>query len=74
MREKLLTLNRSQRVDMWRHFKQSNDWRIAERLHAILLLDSGMNAATTLKGWVKAFAPVVKKRCFASTTSVLMVG
>lgn len=66
MREKLFTLSRSQREHMWRRFKQSDDRRIAERLHAILLLDSGMNAATvatslhlhpnTLKRWVKAFA------------------
>jgi transposase len=66
MRKKLFTLSRSQREDMWRRYKQTNDRRMAERLHAILLLDSGMNAATvctslhlhpnTLKRWVKAFA------------------
>jgi len=44
MREKLFTLSRSQREDMWRRFKQTDDRRIAERLHAILLLDSGQNA------------------------------
>jgi hypothetical protein len=44
MREKLFTLSRSQREDMWRRFKQTDDRRVAERLHAILLLDSGQNA------------------------------
>src|SRR5215207_434888 len=66
MREKLFTLGRSQREDMWRRFKQVDDRRVAERLHAILLLDSGQNAYSvsailhihpkTLKRWVKAFA------------------
>jgi len=66
MREKLFTLSRTQREDMWRRFNQTDDRRIAERLHAILLLDSGQNAETvshilhihpkTLKRWVKAFA------------------
>jgi hypothetical protein len=37
-------LSRSQREDMWRRFKQTDDRRVAERLHAILLLDSGQNA------------------------------
>jgi transposase len=65
MREKLFTLNRTQREDMWRRFEQTDDRRIAERLHAILLLDSGHNAEAvshilhihpkTLKRWVKAF-------------------
>ena len=44
MRQKLFTLSRSQREDLWRRFKQTDDRRIAERLHAILLLDSGQNA------------------------------
>jgi hypothetical protein len=44
MRQKLFTLSRSQREDMWRRFKQTDDRRVAERLHAILLLDSGQNA------------------------------
>ena len=44
MRQKLFTLSRSQREDMWRRFKHTNDRRISERLHAILLLDSGQNA------------------------------
>jgi len=66
MRQKLFTLSRSQREDMWRRFKQTDDRRVAERLHAILLLDSGQNAEAvstilhvhpkTLKRWVKAFA------------------
>jgi len=65
MREKLFTLSRIQREDMWRRFKQTDDRRVAERLHAILLLDSGQNAeavgrilhvhSKTLKRWVKAF-------------------
>jgi transposase len=66
MRQKLFTLSRSQREDMWRRFKQTDDRRVAERLHAILLLDSGQNADAvsvilhihpkTLKRWIKAFA------------------
>lgn len=65
MREKLFSLTRSQREAMWRRFKQTDDRRIAERLHAILLLDAGQNAASvcailhihanTLKRWVKTF-------------------
>src|SRR5690348_13694458 len=66
MRQKLFTLSRSQREDMWRRSKQADDRHVAERLHAILLLDSGENAEAvsrilhvhpkTLKRWVKAFA------------------
>lgn len=66
MHQKLFTLSRSQREDMWRRFKQADDRRVAERLHAILLLDSGRNADAvsailhihpkTLKRWIKAFA------------------
>jgi transposase len=66
MRQKLFTLSRTQREAMWRRFKQTDDRRIAERLHAILLLDSGQNADAvssilhvhpkTLKRWIKAFA------------------
>jgi transposase len=66
MRQKLFTLSRSQREDMWRRFKQTDDRRVAERLHAILLLDSGQNADAvstilhihpkTLKRWITAFA------------------
>ena len=65
MREKQFTLSRSQREAMWRRFKQTDDRRVAERLHAILLLDDGQNAQSvcsilrihpnTLKRWVKAF-------------------
>jgi transposase len=65
MRQKLFSLSRSQREDMWRRFKQTDDRRVAERLHAILLLDSGQNADAvssilhihpkTLKRWLKAF-------------------
>src|SRR6266542_3701022 len=66
MRQKLFTLSRSQREDLWRRFKQTDDRRVAERLHAILLLDSGQNADAvssilhihpkTLKRWINAFA------------------
>lgn len=65
MREKQFTLSRSQRDAMWRRFKQTDNRRIAERLHAILLLDGGQNAQSvcsilhihpnTLKRWVKLF-------------------
>lgn len=66
MREKLFTLTRSQREELWRRYKQTNDRRIAERLHAILLLDEGRSAhdvsailhlhPKTLKRWVRTFA------------------
>jgi transposase len=66
MRQKLFRLSRSQREDMWRRCKQTDDRRVAERLHAILLLDSGQNADAvssilhihpkTLKRWIRAFA------------------
>ena len=65
MREKQFTLSRSQREAMWRRFKQTDDRRVTERLHAILLLDDGQNAQSvcsilhihpnTLKRWVKRF-------------------
>ena len=66
MREKLFTLTRSQRDDLWRRYKHTTDRRVAERLHAILLLDEGRSAPDvsailhlhpkTLKRWVKLFA------------------
>ena len=66
MREKLFTLTRSQRDDLWRRYKHTTDRRVAERLHAILLLDEGRAAPDvsailhlhpkTLKRWVKLFA------------------
>jgi transposase len=66
MREKLFTLTRAQREDLWRRYKQTSDRRVAERLHAILLLDEGRPAREvsailhlsprTLKRWVKSFA------------------
>ena len=66
MREKLFTLTRSQRDDLWRRYKQTTDRHVAERLHAILLLDEGRSAhevgailhlhPKTLKRWVKLFA------------------
>ena len=65
MREKQFTLSRSQRDAMWKRYKHTDDRRIAERLHAILLLDSGQNAPdvcsilhihpNTLKRWIKIF-------------------
>jgi transposase len=65
MREKQFSLSRRQRDDMWRRYKQTDDRRIAERLHAILLLDAGQNAqsvctilhihSNTLKRWIKLF-------------------
>ncbi|MBK9714989.1 MAG: winged helix-turn-helix domain-containing protein [Kouleothrix sp.] len=65
MREKQFTLSRSQRDAMWRRFKQTDDRRVAERLHAILLLDGGQHAQSvctilrihvnTRKRWVKIF-------------------
>jgi transposase len=65
MREKQFTLSRSQRDAMWRRFKQTDNRRVAERLHAILLLDSGQNAQSvcsilpihpnTLKRWGNIF-------------------
>ncbi len=65
MREKQFTLSCTQREEMWRRFKQTDGRRVAERLHAILLLDSGQNADAvstilhihpkTLKRWIKAF-------------------
>jgi transposase len=66
MREKLFTLTRSQREDLWRRYKQTEDRRVAERLHAILLLDEGRSATDvsailhlhpkTLKRWIHTFA------------------
>lgn len=66
MREKLFTLTRSQREELWRRYKQTNDRRVAERLHAILLLDEGRSAndvsailhvhPKTLKRWMHTFA------------------
>ena len=66
MREQLFTLSRTRGEEMWRRFKQTDDRRVAERLHAILLLDSGQNTEAvsrilhvhpkTRKRWIKAFA------------------
>ena len=66
MRDKLFTLTRSQREDLWRRYKQTSDRRTAERLHAILLLDEGRSAQDvsaivhlhpkTLKRYVRIFA------------------
>jgi transposase len=66
MREHLFTLTRSQRDELWRRYKQAEDRRVAERIHAILLLDEGRSAADvsailhlhpkTLKRWIRTFA------------------
>jgi transposase len=66
MREKLFTLTRSQREELWRRYKQTEDRRVSERLHAILLLDEGRSATDvsailhlhpkTLKRWIRTFA------------------
>jgi transposase len=58
-------LTRSQRDGLWRRYKQTTERRIAERLHAILLLDEGRSASDvsailhlhpkTLKRWIKLF-------------------
>ncbi len=62
MREKLFTLTRSQRDDLWRRYKQTTERRVAERLNAILLLDEGRSRGDvravshlhpkTLKRWI----------------------
>jgi len=66
MRDKLFTLTRSQREDLWRRYKQTSERRVAERLHAILLLDEGRSRSDvstilhlhpkTLTRWIKIFA------------------
>jgi transposase len=66
MRERLFTLTRSQREELWRRYKQTEDRRVAERLHVILLLDEGRSATDvsailhlhpkTLKRWIHTFA------------------
>ncbi len=66
MREHLFTLTRSQREDLWRRYKQTGERRVAERLHAVLLLDEGRSAPDvsailhlhpkTLKRWIRIFA------------------
>lgn len=66
MREKLFTLTRSQREELWRRYKQTDERRVAERIHAILLLDEGRSAhdvsailhlhPKTLKRWIRLFA------------------
>lgn len=66
MHEKLFTLTRSQREELWRRYKQTDERRVAERVHAILLLDEGRSAhevsailhlhPKTLKRWIRIFA------------------
>lgn len=65
MREKLFTLTRSQRDGLERRYKQTAERRIADRIHAILLLDAGHNRdqvarilrlnAKTITRWVQLF-------------------
>ena len=66
MRDKLFTLTRSQREDLWRRYKHTSERRVAERLHAILLLDEGRSRSDvrtilhlhpkTLTRWIKIVA------------------
>lgn len=65
MREKLFKLTRKQRSEMEREYKTNLDRRIADRIQAILLLDSGRNQnetaeilhinRKTVKRWIKIF-------------------
>jgi transposase len=66
MREKLFALTRPQREQLWQRYKQTDNRRVAERLHAILLLDEGRSAhdvsailhlhPKTLKRWIRICA------------------
>lgn len=65
MREPLFKLSRSQREDMLRRYKQTTERRVSERIHAILLLDSGRNLpdvaailhlnGKTIRRWIGIF-------------------
>jgi hypothetical protein len=63
MREKLFTLSRTQREDIWRRFKQTGDRRVAERLHAIVLLDS----------CCERFAPPIQASGCSSSSTMLRI-
>ena len=65
MREPLFKLTRSQREEMQRRYKQTSERRVAERIQAILLLDSGRNLPDvadilhlnpkTIRRWIRIF-------------------
>lgn len=75
----LFTLSQSQRADMWRCFQQTDDHRVSERLHAILVLDSGHNAESvcailnihpkTLKRWIATFVAGAARLSLQTTDS-----
>lgn len=66
MREPLFKLTRSQRDEMERRQKRTSDRRVAERIHAILLLNEGRNLKETssilrihpktISRWIKIFS------------------
>lgn len=65
MREPLFKLSHSQREEMQRRYKRTSERRISERIHAILLLDSGRNLPEvadiltihpkTIRRWIRIF-------------------
>ena len=65
MRAPLFKLTHSQRDDLQRRYKQAAERRVSERIHAILLLDSGRNRPEvadilqvhpkTIRRWVRIF-------------------
>ena len=65
MREPLFRLTHSQREEMQRRYKRTTERRVSERIHAILLLDSGRNLPDvadilhlnpkTIRRWIRIF-------------------
>ena len=65
MREKLFTLNGTQRDALERRYKQTHERRVSERIQALLLLDAGHNrdqvarilrvSTKTIMRWVRLF-------------------
>lgn len=65
MREKQFKLNRQQRDELERRYKQERDRRVAERLQCLILLHDGKSASEvgailfispkTVKRWIKVF-------------------
>lgn len=65
MSEPIITFSPSQRADIRRRYKQTRDRRISERIHALLLLESGRTLADvatilvvnpkTIRRWVACF-------------------
>lgn len=65
MREPLFKLSQSQRDEMQRRYKRTTERRVSERIHAILLLDSGRNLLDvsdilhlnpkTIRRWIRIF-------------------